>query len=286
MIDKKVKSIEKDEHQSVEKIKVANLFIVAVAVAAVLIFFAVFYSYVDTFGTVREADREAWGQFGDFVGGLTNPLLSFLGLLVLLNTFSMQLREARKTSDSILRQLEVSEKEKFENTFFKLVDRLDAYSEGFLRVANGRRILHAQVLRNLFTAEQAKLNKFGDWKEGLERSRTFTKEVVSRDLDRLSLFARKAVQCLSFLESSTLSEEDKIFYVNFFRDSFHRYEFSIFLSVAFARYPDIVHVVRKYDLTARIRAESFCSVHVAKIFSESDISDVYPVVLLPKDDEV
>ena len=36
------------------------------------------------------------GQVGDFIGGLINPVLSFLALLVLLRTMQIQTSEARK----------------------------------------------------------------------------------------------------------------------------------------------------------------------------------------------
>ncbi|MGY2293493.1 hypothetical protein ACW9H6_27555 [Pseudomonas sp. SDO528_S397] len=275
MLFKKTVVKKKAPLRVLEEPYVINVFMLFVSLAAVLIIVLVFYAYIEMFGTLRQVNREGWGQFGDFIGGLTNPLLSFLGLLVLLNTFSMQLRDSKRTSESIRRQLEVSEKEKFENTFFKLVDRLDAYSEGFLRVADDKGVLHVQVLRNLLKVDQVELNKLS-WKEGLEKSQALTAEVVSRDLDRLSLYTRKAVQCLKFLDASALSNRDKKFYIDFFRDAFHRYEFSLFLSVIFVKHPDVVHLVRQYKLAQSIRSESFCSVHVAKIFSELDISAVYP----------
>jgi len=34
--------------------------------------------------------RAAWGQLGDFIGGVTNPMLSFLGLIALLMTVKLQ----------------------------------------------------------------------------------------------------------------------------------------------------------------------------------------------------
>ncbi|WP_138984514.1 hypothetical protein [Pseudomonas extremaustralis] len=45
------------------------------------------------------------GQVGDFVGGLTNPILSFIALLVLLRTTMIQTAEARKTADFLERQM-------------------------------------------------------------------------------------------------------------------------------------------------------------------------------------
>lgn len=45
--------------------------------------------YVKTFGTSILKDQEKWGQFGDFLGGTTNPLLAFLTFLGVLWTISI-----------------------------------------------------------------------------------------------------------------------------------------------------------------------------------------------------
>lgn len=45
--------------------------------------------YVKTFGTEILEDHEIWGQFGDFLGGTTNPLLAFLTFLGVLWTISI-----------------------------------------------------------------------------------------------------------------------------------------------------------------------------------------------------
>ena len=54
------------------------------------------------------------GQIGDFVGGLTNPVLGFLGLLVLLRTSLIQTKELRKTTELMVEQKRLMEKERFE----------------------------------------------------------------------------------------------------------------------------------------------------------------------------
>jgi len=45
--------------------------------------------YAKTFGTDILEDQEKWGQFGDFLGGTTNPLLAFLTFLGVLWTISI-----------------------------------------------------------------------------------------------------------------------------------------------------------------------------------------------------
>lgn len=58
--------------------------------------------YVKKFGTDIIVDHEKWGQFGDFLGGTTNPLLAFLTFLGVLWTISIaydQFNNAKSRQD-------------------------------------------------------------------------------------------------------------------------------------------------------------------------------------------
>lgn len=62
------------------------------------------------------SDRDAWGQTGDFFGGILNPLIS-LGALILL-FFNIRL-----TKNELKETRELLEIQKFEGTFFALLDQ-------------------------------------------------------------------------------------------------------------------------------------------------------------------
>ncbi|MCO1335457.1 putative phage abortive infection protein [Microbulbifer sp. OS29] len=69
-----------------------------------------------------------WGAFGDFMGGVLNPIFAFMGLIALLLTISMQseelnnsTRELRNSAEALAEQSKSLEKQNFENTFFQLV---------------------------------------------------------------------------------------------------------------------------------------------------------------------
>ena len=64
--------------------------------AAILVTFAaglLVFAYTVKFGGTSSNDQEIWGQFGDFLGGILNPLISFLTLMVATKVWSVQ-REA------------------------------------------------------------------------------------------------------------------------------------------------------------------------------------------------
>ncbi len=74
-------------------------------------------------------DKGEWGTFGDFVGGVTNPILTFFTMIMLIKSINLQ----KDANDSILKQnshmYEVSERQKemdvlrsFESSFYSLAE--------------------------------------------------------------------------------------------------------------------------------------------------------------------
>lgn len=46
--------------------------------------------YRDQFGTSRSSDAAVWGQFGDFIGGVVNPMVGLVTIVLLLATLRSQ----------------------------------------------------------------------------------------------------------------------------------------------------------------------------------------------------
>ncbi len=75
-----------------------------------------------------EAAGQNWGTFGDFLGGVLNPVLTFLSFMALLFTIILQQREihgAKEDAKELERQRRADrlsgERMQFENTFFQMV---------------------------------------------------------------------------------------------------------------------------------------------------------------------
>ena len=49
--------------------------------------------YVYNFGITPSTAKGDWGQFGDYLGGTLNPILSFLSLIAILLTFALQSKQ-------------------------------------------------------------------------------------------------------------------------------------------------------------------------------------------------
>jgi len=113
-----------------------NKILVQVAAVAVIVLIFVILFYIINFHEGFSIKQEDWGTFGDYVGGLLNPILSFFALLALLITIVFQSRELKlsreeleltreelkRSSDALEKQSETLKIQNFENTFFHMID--------------------------------------------------------------------------------------------------------------------------------------------------------------------
>ena len=86
--------------------------------------------------------KSGFGEWGDFFGGVLNPILTFLtfmGLLITIVIQQKELRESRRelkrSADALLEQVDNSRQQNFETTFFqmlathnRIVDSIDLVS--------------------------------------------------------------------------------------------------------------------------------------------------------------
>jgi hypothetical protein len=87
------------------------------------------------FGVINEvppskADPDTWGTFGDFVGGILNPTVAFFALFWLTRSIAIQREELRDSKLALQsanqaqsQQAETLEKQRFEDTFFALLEQ-------------------------------------------------------------------------------------------------------------------------------------------------------------------
>ena len=85
-----------------------NRLAIWIVVGGVLVLASVLAIYAFTFWRSRlSSDPAAWGQFGDFIGGTSNPILSFLTIAMLAVTIVLQSRQLSISS----KELQLSRKE-------------------------------------------------------------------------------------------------------------------------------------------------------------------------------
>lgn len=81
------------------------------AIAALTVIGVVSLTYIATFGISLSPSQERWGQFGDYFGGLLNPLFALAAFLSALWSISLQQREARAAGEQLAAQTEIARKE-------------------------------------------------------------------------------------------------------------------------------------------------------------------------------
>jgi hypothetical protein len=103
--------------------------------AAMLAIFTVLISYIINFyfklDSTISNDTAVWGQLGDYFGGLLNPILSFISLVLLIKSLNLQ-NEANKDLRKELINSEKTEKiRSFETLFFNMINSQKVLFDSF-----------------------------------------------------------------------------------------------------------------------------------------------------------
>src|SRR4051812_44080053 len=72
-------------------------------IALVILSGSLLAAYFSRFGTLPDKS-EAWGQFGDFMGGVVNPFVGIFTILLLIRTLRLQRQELAETRAEMVRQ--------------------------------------------------------------------------------------------------------------------------------------------------------------------------------------
>lgn len=83
--------------------------------------------YVFAFKSLSLNEKpDAWGQFGDYIGGILNPLISLFTLVVAVSVWKLQKTELLETRRAVEEQGKTAEQQRREQRFF---DLLNIYQE-------------------------------------------------------------------------------------------------------------------------------------------------------------
>ena len=179
IVSKHLNSAAKDDNTLLPTL--SKLLIVAAAVFCILLLMNLVFSYMGV--------QDQMGVFGDFMGGVLNPILSFLGFFALLLTIILQSKELKETRKEIQRSSNAQinaekalSQQAFENTFFNMLN------------------IHAQIVENLSFTYFVNKNTNGKLSILKTLSR-FSKEEVTHGRDVF-----KGV--IEYIKSSFTSEDD------------------------------------------------------------------------------
>lgn len=143
--------------------------IILIAVISIII---VSLFYISYFNGGISIEHERWGTLGDFVGGILNPILSFLALIALLVTIILQSSELESTREELKLTRVIHEKtekylEEQANILKKQLEQTkqSLHSEYYFKVVN---IIQdedfRQIRRKVYTIYER--TKYQDWNDG------------------------------------------------------------------------------------------------------------------------
>ncbi|NCE87020.1 hypothetical protein [Pseudomonas sp. Q1] len=235
---------------------------IALVVAAVVLL-----SFVVLYGRKLNIENNI-GQIGDFVGGLINPVLSFLALLVLLRTTLIQTIEARKTTKFMASQQRILEVEKFENTFFQLLDRVEQYCDLHLRVKSEIKAGGVEKISVTVNNLKSKRKEFDllNWREQMKAVKSHISSEAKGDITNgFFLRTRRVVQ---MVHDAGISEDLKVVYMEVVRDTLTPHERILFSSQCFVRGGKFRKLVKKYNFSY-LKHHAFPSKIIADYFEGS-----------------
>lgn len=213
-----------------------------IAWVAMVFVFIIVCSYVYFAENVPVVPADV-GQIGDFIGGLTNPVLSFLALLVLLRTTRIQTLESRKTTEFMKAQHKIMEVEKFENTFFQLLAQLESHCEKHFRAkVNG-----VSYGKTLSAKLWGKYDEFGKLpkEEQLAAAMEYMEELTSNP--DCIILAQRAMRIVRFLNNSKIALGTRRSYASILRDTIYPSECVIVLSNAYKFEPNRI-LLKKWKI--------------------------------------
>jgi hypothetical protein len=97
-------------------------YIISAAILILLVYLAYFFQFYVVLDYKVSSDVADWGQLGDYVGGVLNPLLSFVSIVLLIKSLLLQ-HEANSNLKKEIANSEKTEKfRSFEVLFFNLIN--------------------------------------------------------------------------------------------------------------------------------------------------------------------
>ena len=94
---------------------------------------AIFYS-IQFFGNLGYGfayDSASWGQFGDYMGGVLNPLLSFISITLLVKSLNLQNQSNQDLREELHNNKKAEKLKSFSIQFFSMISSQKAQIENF-----------------------------------------------------------------------------------------------------------------------------------------------------------
>lgn len=200
-----------------------------VLAVTVAIFLTSAYAFV--FGKYGwSTNPDSWGQFGDFMGGLLNPLISLFTLSVAVKVWQLQKTELGQTRNALEDQLKTAEQQRAEARFFDLLNLYQLTLSGVVDSspvgnANGPIVVRSgrAALQSLFSAGVSTCFRTSSHSQ---QSFEYAKRTWPGECEQVDHYFRTIFMVLREAEE-TLGEDHHFRYVKMFRAQLSREELAL-----------------------------------------------------------
>lgn len=226
---------------------------------AIALFVLVAKQYFDIFPWPIPSDTGKWGEFGDYVGGVLNPILSFFALIALLFTIRIQVKELKISTRELRKSAEAFEQQNFESTFFQLLRRVGWLAEA-TKMGNvtGREALKWIFLEHLKKEYYEPISKkSGNTADAAIKAYEL---LYQRHHDVLGHYFRTLYHLFTFVDKSRLTKQDKETYANIARAQLSTYELCLlFYNGASIHGAGFKSLIEKYGVLKHVYDEALFS---------------------------
>jgi len=193
--------------------------IIGIAVAlTVLSALSVASMYVWQFGGQLSTERDIWAQFGDYFGGVLNPIFAMVGFLGLLWSILVQAREFRSSAQLLQRQtksaeeqLEILRNDRVRDDLLHVIKDIDTRIDGILEasVSDAQSLTETTIKQMLSEAQRLRRQggtsaAYAQFLTMAQRSGTVV-EAYTRELQFLVSRLRDFLQTYSSITKASFS---------------------------------------------------------------------------------
>lgn len=108
-----------------------NRYVMSAALLMLVVLCSYVFQFYHRLDYVVSGDPAVWGQLGDYIGGILNPLLSFISIVLLIQSLNLQ-AEANK---GLISEIELTRKTEklrsFEMQLFNMLESQKSYFDSF-----------------------------------------------------------------------------------------------------------------------------------------------------------
>lgn len=194
------------------------------------------------------------GQVGDFVGGLLNPILSFLALIAIVSSISLQEKELSSTIESLRSQELIFKTQNFESSFFNLLSMQRERRSEQKSDVDGKIVSSYSYIADLIYDERKKINAdAAGWRKSLSAAKTALEDMDARDssimlLEQFSILTK-------MIENARMSGEQVKYYMTLAYSSLDANE--VLVLVNYSVYRKRVRRMLKQNLSINVTPSYF-----------------------------